>query len=86
MSHKLILSLPCNEQLCSSVLTLSLSEFIDESHLLLRSHVTMEDLESEEFKVYDPCVAWLNGVYSHITPGIWGCPCSNRLWLCTCES
>ncbi|XP_061591315.1 inactive dipeptidyl peptidase 10 isoform X2 [Cololabis saira] len=32
----------------------------DESHLLLRSHVTMEDLESEEFKVYDPCVAWSN--------------------------
>lgn len=33
----------------------------DESHLLLRSHLTMEDLESEEFKVHDPCVAWLNG-------------------------
>ncbi|XP_041860692.1 inactive dipeptidyl peptidase 10 isoform X1 [Melanotaenia boesemani] len=32
----------------------------DESHLLLRSHVTMEDLESEEFKVHNPCVAWLN--------------------------
>ncbi|CAG6021838.1 unnamed protein product [Menidia menidia] len=32
----------------------------DESHLLLRSHVTMEDLESEKFKVHDPCVAWLN--------------------------
>ncbi|XP_070766132.1 inactive dipeptidyl peptidase 10 [Enoplosus armatus] len=32
----------------------------DESHLLLRSHLTMEDLESEEFKVHDPCVAWLN--------------------------
>lgn len=34
---------------------------VDESHLLLRSHLTMEDLESEEFKVHDPCVAWLNG-------------------------
>lgn len=33
----------------------------DESHLLLRSHLTMEDLESEEFKVHDPRVAWLNG-------------------------
>lgn len=33
----------------------------DESHLLLRSHLTMEDLESEEFKIHDPCVAWLNG-------------------------
>ncbi|XP_019129319.1 inactive dipeptidyl peptidase 10 [Larimichthys crocea] len=32
----------------------------DESHLLLRSHLTMEDLESDEFKVHDPCVAWLN--------------------------
>ncbi|XP_038165361.1 inactive dipeptidyl peptidase 10 [Cyprinodon tularosa] len=32
----------------------------DDSHLLLRSHVTMEDLESEEFKVHDPCAAWLN--------------------------
>ncbi|XP_016891735.1 inactive dipeptidyl peptidase 10 isoform X2 [Cynoglossus semilaevis] len=32
----------------------------DESHLLLRSHLTMEDLEREEFKVHDPCVAWLN--------------------------
>ncbi|XP_023193783.1 inactive dipeptidyl peptidase 10-like [Xiphophorus maculatus] len=32
----------------------------DESHLLLRSHVTMEDLESEEFKVHDPCAVWLN--------------------------
>ncbi|XP_070695526.1 inactive dipeptidyl peptidase 10 [Pempheris klunzingeri] len=32
----------------------------DESHLLLHSHLTMEDLESEEFKVHDPCVAWLN--------------------------
>ncbi|KAM9856100.1 inactive dipeptidyl peptidase 10 [Aulostomus maculatus] len=32
----------------------------DESHLLLRSHLIMEDLEREEFKVHDPCVAWLN--------------------------
>ncbi|XP_004560478.2 inactive dipeptidyl peptidase 10 [Maylandia zebra] len=32
----------------------------DESHLLLRSHLTMEDLESEEFKIHNPCVAWLN--------------------------
>ncbi|XP_049610417.1 inactive dipeptidyl peptidase 10 isoform X2 [Syngnathus scovelli] len=31
----------------------------DESHLLRRSLLTMEDLESEEFKVHDPCVAWL---------------------------
>uniref|UniRef100_A0A8C4GT28 Inactive dipeptidyl peptidase 10 n=1 Tax=Dicentrarchus labrax TaxID=13489 RepID=A0A8C4GT28_DICLA len=30
----------------------------DESHLLLRSHLTMEDLESEDFKVHDPSVAW----------------------------
>lgn len=40
---------------------LCLSAFKDESHLLLRSHVTMEDLESEEFKVHDPCAVWLNG-------------------------
>uniref|UniRef100_A0AAV2LZL1 Inactive dipeptidyl peptidase 10-like n=1 Tax=Knipowitschia caucasica TaxID=637954 RepID=A0AAV2LZL1_KNICA len=32
----------------------------DESHLLLRSHLTMEDIESEEFKVHDPSVVWLN--------------------------
>ncbi|XP_035016391.1 inactive dipeptidyl peptidase 10 [Hippoglossus stenolepis] len=32
----------------------------DESHLLLRSHLTMEDLESEDFKVHDPRVAWLS--------------------------
>eukprot|EP00064_Thunnus_orientalis_P005747 superscaffoldBa00000576_g5761 len=32
----------------------------DESHMLLRSHLTMEDLESEDFKVHDPSVAWLN--------------------------
>ncbi|XP_069560301.1 inactive dipeptidyl peptidase 10 [Brachyistius frenatus] len=32
----------------------------DESHLLLRNHLAMEDLESDEFKVHDPSVAWLN--------------------------
>ncbi|XP_029689479.1 inactive dipeptidyl peptidase 10 isoform X1 [Takifugu rubripes] len=32
----------------------------DERHLLLRSHLTMEDLESPEFKVHDPCVSWLS--------------------------
>ncbi|XP_028308261.1 inactive dipeptidyl peptidase 10 [Gouania willdenowi] len=32
----------------------------DESHLLLRSHLTMDDLESEDFKVHDPSVVWLN--------------------------
>ncbi|XP_034733366.1 inactive dipeptidyl peptidase 10 isoform X2 [Etheostoma cragini] len=32
----------------------------DASKLLLRSHLTMEDLESEEFKVHDPHMAWLN--------------------------
>lgn len=32
----------------------------DESHLLLRSHLTMDDIESEEFKVHDPSVVWLN--------------------------
>uniref|UniRef100_A0AAQ4RD44 Inactive dipeptidyl peptidase 10-like n=1 Tax=Gasterosteus aculeatus aculeatus TaxID=481459 RepID=A0AAQ4RD44_GASAC len=32
----------------------------DESHLLLRSHLTMEDLERAEFKVHNPCAAWLN--------------------------
>ncbi|XP_057676298.1 inactive dipeptidyl peptidase 10 isoform X3 [Corythoichthys intestinalis] len=31
----------------------------DESQLLRRSLLTMEDLESEEFKVHDPCVSWL---------------------------
>lgn len=40
---------------------LTLFTFEDESHLLLRSHLTMEDLESEDFKVHDPCAAWLNG-------------------------
>uniref|UniRef100_A0A667YFY0 Uncharacterized protein n=1 Tax=Myripristis murdjan TaxID=586833 RepID=A0A667YFY0_9TELE len=39
----------------------------DESHLLLRSRLTMEDLESEEFKVHDPCVACLAIVPSLIT-------------------
>lgn len=32
----------------------------DESHLLLRSHLTMDDIESEEFKVHDPAVVWFN--------------------------
>ncbi|KAM6977229.1 inactive dipeptidyl peptidase 10 [Aplochiton taeniatus] len=32
----------------------------DETHLLLRSRLTMEDLESQKFKVHNPCVAWLN--------------------------
>ncbi|XP_036447921.1 inactive dipeptidyl peptidase 10 [Colossoma macropomum] len=32
----------------------------DESHLLLHSCLTVEDLESKEFKVHDPCVNWLN--------------------------
>ncbi|KAL7864373.1 hypothetical protein AOLI_G00157930 [Acnodon oligacanthus] len=32
----------------------------DESHLLLHSRLTLEDLESEEFKVHDPCATWLN--------------------------
>lgn len=33
----------------------------DESLLLRHSHVTMDDLESNTFKVHDPCVSWLNG-------------------------
>ncbi|XP_051516559.1 inactive dipeptidyl peptidase 10-like isoform X3 [Myxocyprinus asiaticus] len=32
----------------------------DESHLLLLSRITLENLESEDFKVYDPCATWLN--------------------------
>ncbi|XP_067095583.1 inactive dipeptidyl peptidase 10 [Osmerus mordax] len=32
----------------------------DESQLLLQSRLTMDDLESEKFKVHDPSVAWLN--------------------------
>lgn len=32
----------------------------DESHLLLRSRLTMEDLESEMFKVHDPSAVWLD--------------------------
>uniref|UniRef100_A0A3B3Z5P2 Peptidase S9 prolyl oligopeptidase catalytic domain-containing protein n=1 Tax=Poecilia mexicana TaxID=48701 RepID=A0A3B3Z5P2_9TELE len=43
-----------------SLVTLSVVVLTPESHLLLHSHVTMEDLESEEFKVHDPCAAWLN--------------------------
>lgn len=33
----------------------------DESHLFLRSRLTMEDLESEKYTVHDPCVTWLDG-------------------------
>uniref|UniRef100_A0AAQ4QNA3 Dipeptidyl-peptidase 6b n=1 Tax=Gasterosteus aculeatus aculeatus TaxID=481459 RepID=A0AAQ4QNA3_GASAC len=40
----------------------------DESHLLLRSHLTMEDLERAEFKVHNPCAAWLNGKDPHFVP------------------
>uniref|UniRef100_A0A3Q0S745 Dipeptidyl-peptidase 6b n=1 Tax=Amphilophus citrinellus TaxID=61819 RepID=A0A3Q0S745_AMPCI len=43
-----------------SLVLLSVILLTPESHLLLRSHLTMEDLESEEFKVHDPRVAWLN--------------------------
>uniref|UniRef100_A0A3B5B776 Inactive dipeptidyl peptidase 10-like n=1 Tax=Stegastes partitus TaxID=144197 RepID=A0A3B5B776_9TELE len=43
-----------------SLVILSVILLTPESHLLLRSHLTMEDLEREEFKVHDPCVAWLN--------------------------
>ncbi|XP_065141451.1 inactive dipeptidyl peptidase 10 isoform X2 [Paramisgurnus dabryanus] len=32
----------------------------DESHLLRFSHLTMENLENEDFQVHDPCVTWLN--------------------------
>ncbi|CAL8275477.1 unnamed protein product [Boreogadus saida] len=32
----------------------------DESRLSLRSHLTVDDLEKDRFKVHDPCVAWLN--------------------------
>ncbi|XP_064155114.1 inactive dipeptidyl peptidase 10 [Anguilla rostrata] len=32
----------------------------DESRLTLLSPLTVEDLETEEFKVHDPCVTWLN--------------------------
>ncbi|XP_050952205.1 inactive dipeptidyl peptidase 10 isoform X2 [Labeo rohita] len=32
----------------------------DESHLLLLSRLTLENLESEDFRVHDPCAAWLN--------------------------
>uniref|UniRef100_A0A3Q3XAT7 Inactive dipeptidyl peptidase 10-like n=1 Tax=Mola mola TaxID=94237 RepID=A0A3Q3XAT7_MOLML len=43
-----------------SLVILSVILLTPESHLLLRAHLTMEDLESEEFKVHDPRVAWLN--------------------------
>ncbi|KAJ8390510.1 hypothetical protein AAFF_G00103070 [Aldrovandia affinis] len=32
----------------------------DESHLSQLSPLTVEDLETEEFKLHDPCVTWLN--------------------------
>ncbi|XP_018616060.2 inactive dipeptidyl peptidase 10 isoform X1 [Scleropages formosus] len=32
----------------------------DESRLLLQSRLTLDDLESEKFKVHDPSVTWLN--------------------------
>ncbi|XP_051735659.1 inactive dipeptidyl peptidase 10 isoform X2 [Ctenopharyngodon idella] len=32
----------------------------DESHLLLLSRLTLENLESEDFRVHDPCATWLN--------------------------
>uniref|UniRef100_A0A8C7G1R6 Inactive dipeptidyl peptidase 10-like n=1 Tax=Oncorhynchus kisutch TaxID=8019 RepID=A0A8C7G1R6_ONCKI len=33
----------------------------DDSHLFLRSRLTMDDLESEKYTVHDPCVTWLDG-------------------------
>ncbi|KAA0707287.1 Inactive dipeptidyl peptidase 10 [Triplophysa tibetana] len=32
----------------------------DESRLLLLSHLTVESLENEDFKVHDPCATWIN--------------------------
>ncbi|XP_067301877.1 LOW QUALITY PROTEIN: inactive dipeptidyl peptidase 10 [Pseudorasbora parva] len=32
----------------------------DESHLQLLSRLTLENLESEDFRIHDPCVTWLN--------------------------
>ncbi|XP_035377392.1 inactive dipeptidyl peptidase 10 isoform X2 [Electrophorus electricus] len=32
----------------------------DESHLFVRSCLTVEDLEREEFNVHNPCATWLN--------------------------
>uniref|UniRef100_A0A3Q2U4K4 Inactive dipeptidyl peptidase 10-like n=1 Tax=Fundulus heteroclitus TaxID=8078 RepID=A0A3Q2U4K4_FUNHE len=43
-----------------SLVILSVVILTPESHLLLLSHVTMEDLDREEFKLHDPCAAWLN--------------------------
>ncbi|XP_059384191.1 inactive dipeptidyl peptidase 10 isoform X2 [Carassius carassius] len=51
----------------------SLSIFLltpDESHLLLLSRLTLENLESEDFRVHDPCATWLN---------------ENKVSLCTRE-
>lgn len=57
--------LTCGSRRSASVLSQELINSVfaseDESHLLLRSHLTMEDLESTEFKVHDPCVSWLSG-------------------------
>uniref|UniRef100_W5LB56 Inactive dipeptidyl peptidase 10-like n=1 Tax=Astyanax mexicanus TaxID=7994 RepID=W5LB56_ASTMX len=44
-----------------SLVTLSIIVLTpDESHLLTHSRLTVEDLESMEFKVHDPCMMWLN--------------------------
>lgn len=51
---------------------------IDESHLLRRSRLTVEDLESEQFKVHDPCVAWLNG------KSLFTCADIDYPWLTAC--
>uniref|UniRef100_A0A8C1L842 Uncharacterized protein n=1 Tax=Cyprinus carpio TaxID=7962 RepID=A0A8C1L842_CYPCA len=37
----------------------------DESHLLLLSRLTLENLENEDFRVHDPCAMWLNGENSY---------------------
>ncbi|XP_051947869.1 inactive dipeptidyl peptidase 10-like isoform X1 [Xyrauchen texanus] len=44
-----------------SLVTLSIIMLTpDESHLLLLSRLTLENLESEDFKIHDPCATWLN--------------------------
>uniref|UniRef100_H2ML62 Inactive dipeptidyl peptidase 10-like n=1 Tax=Oryzias latipes TaxID=8090 RepID=H2ML62_ORYLA len=43
-----------------SLVILSVIILTPESLLLRHSHVTMDDLESNTFKVHDPCVSWLN--------------------------
>lgn len=49
----------------------SISSFIcspfivtDESHLLLQSPLTVEDIENRGFKVHDPRVSWLTGQWT----------------------